>query len=153
MTEVRPATVEDALELAALRWEFRSAKAEPAEDRDMFIARCAGWMRAQLTTNLQWRAWAATDDGRIIGQLWAHVIEKLPNPAHERERYLYVSNMYVTPRARGGVGARLIEAVLQWASTQQIDRAILWSAERSRSLYMRCGFAPPDQVLELKFDP
>ena len=42
MIEVRPATVEDALELAALRWEFRSAKAEPAEDRDMFIARCAG---------------------------------------------------------------------------------------------------------------
>jgi GNAT superfamily N-acetyltransferase len=149
MIDVRPATVEDSLALAELRWEFRSAKAEPVEDRSVFLSRCAGWMRAQLTTNLHWRAWAATRDGRIIGQLWAHVIDKVPNPANERERHLYLSNLYVTPHARGGVGARLIEAALHWASTEHIDRALLWPTERSRSLYARYGFALAADVLEL----
>ncbi len=151
MIDIRPATVDDAERLAELRWEFRSAKAPAIENREMFIARCAGWMRAQLTTNLQWRAWAALNDGRIVGQLWAHLIEKVPNPANEGRRHLYLSNLYVTPRCRGGVGARLIETAIEWASTQEVDRAILWPTDRSRSLYSRHGFATTTALVELKF--
>lgn len=150
MIDIRPATIDDAARLAQLRWEFRAAKATPAEDRDAFVARCSAWMRAQLTTNLQWRAWVACDDGQVVGQLWAHVIEKLPNPAVERERHLYVSNVYVTPAARGGIGTRLVDAVLAWAKSESVDRVILWPTDRSRSMYRRHGFADPTDILELE---
>lgn len=150
MIEVRPATIDDAGQLAQLRWEFRSAKATPTEDRDFFVARCTGWMRAQLTTNLQWRAWVACDDAQVVGQVWAHVIEKLPNPAVERERHLYVSNVYVTPGARGGIGTRLVETVLAWAKSESVDRVILWPTDRSRSMYRRQGFVDPADILELE---
>lgn len=150
MIEVRLATIDDAARLAQLRWEFRSAKATPTEDRDAFVARCSAWMRAQLTTNLQWRAWVACDGGQVVGQLWAHVIEKLPNPAVERERHLYVSNVYVTPSARGGIGTRLVDAALAWAKSESVDRVILWPTDRSRSMYRRHGFADPTDILELE---
>jgi GNAT superfamily N-acetyltransferase len=149
MIEIRSATIDDAARLAELRWEFRSAKNTPVEDRDLFIARCAAWMRAQLTTHLIWRAWVAADGDRIVGQVWVHLIEKLPNPAVERERHLYVSNVYVTPSSRGGVGSRLVEAVLDWAASQNVDRVILWPTERSRPLYLRHGFTEKVDLLEL----
>jgi GNAT superfamily N-acetyltransferase len=150
MIDIRPATIDDAAQLAELRWEFRSGKAEPIEDHDTFVARCAAWIRAQLTTNLQWRAWVATDGDAVVGQVWVHVIQKLPNPAAERERHMYLSNLYVTPSARGGVGSRLLETALAWAASQAIDRVILWPTPRSRPLYLRHGFTEAVSFLELE---
>jgi len=152
MIEVREATIDDARALAELRWEFRAAKAQPVEDRETFVSRCAGWMRAQLTTSLQWRAWIAEDGATAVGQIWAHTIEKLPNPALERERHVYISNVYVTPAARGGVGSRLLEAVVAWARSQNADRVFLWPTDRSRPMYERHGFATTTNILELKLN-
>jgi len=152
MIEIREATPDDAPGLAALRWEFRSERPGLVEDRDEFVARCAAWMRGQLTTNLQWRAWVVVDGAAIVGQLWAHLFEKLPNPTTERERHLYVSNVYVTPRIRGGVGSRLVQTVLDWAAAQNVDRVILWPSDRSRTMYKRFGFETPDDILELKLN-
>jgi GNAT superfamily N-acetyltransferase len=152
MIDIRDATIDDAAALAELRWEFRSARPRQVEDRDAFVIRCAAWMRAQLTTNLQWRALVAVDGDAIVGQLWMHAIEKLPNPATERERHLYISNVYVTPAARGGVGTRLLEAALAWASSQNVDSVFLWYSERSRSMYERHGFASPERLFELHLD-
>jgi GNAT superfamily N-acetyltransferase len=149
MIEIREAATDDALRLAELRWEFRSGKAEPIEDHDTFVARCAGWIRAQLTTRLQWRAWVATENGAVVGQVWVHVIQKLPNPAAERERHMYLSNLYVTPSARGGAGTRLLETALAWAAAEAIDRVILWPTARSRPLYLRHGFTEAVSFLEL----
>lgn len=147
--EIRPATIDDAAQLAALRWEFRSGRAEPVEDRESFLARCTAWMRAQLTTNLQWRAWVAVDGARVVGQVWVHVIHKVPNPSAERERHMYLSNLYVTPSVRGGVGTRLLEAALAWAASEAIDRVVLWPTDRSRPLYLRHGFTDVVSFLEL----
>lgn len=149
MIDIRPATADDAEALARLRWEFRSGKAAPVEERDAFIARCAAWMRAQLAINLQWRAWAADEGGRIVGQVWIHVIQKLPNPSAERERHVYLSNLYVTPTARGGIGTRLLEAALAWAASEAVDRVLLWPTSRSRPLYLRHGFTEQVSFLEL----
>jgi GNAT superfamily N-acetyltransferase len=152
MIEIREATIDDAGALAELRWEFRSTRPERVEDHDAFVLRCAAWMRAQLTTNLHWRALVAVDGARIVGQLWMHTIEKLPNPTTERERHVYVSNVYVTPSARGGVGSRLLDAALAWAASQNVDRVILWPSDRSRSIYERRGFASTPNVFELRLD-
>lgn len=152
MIDIRPATADDAAALAELRWEFRSGKDTPVERRDAFVARCASWMRDQLRTSESWRAWLAEDAGRVVGQVWVHLIQKVPNPAAERERHVYLSNLYVTPGARGGVGTRLLETAIAWASASAVDRVVLWPTPRSRALYLRHGFSEKVTFLELKLD-
>lgn len=147
MIEVRRATLADARRLAELRWEFRSAKTTPVETRDAFVDRCADWMRAALAG--AWVAWVAADGDAIVGQTWAQLVAKLPNPARERERHLYISNMYVTPAARGGVGVLLLDAAVEYARTNRVDRVFLWPSERARALYQRRGFRPVDHLFEL----
>jgi GNAT superfamily N-acetyltransferase len=146
--EIRPATSADAGQLAKLRWEFRSSKSEPVETPSEFIARCAEWMQLALASNA-WRAWAAVDRDAIVGQAWGYLVPKLPNPAFERERHLYISNVFVLPAARGGVGTRLLAAAIDFAKAEHVDRVILWSTERSRTMYARAGFTRTESLLEL----
>jgi GNAT superfamily N-acetyltransferase len=147
MIDIRQATPADARRLAELRWEFRSAKTAPVETEAAFVARCADWMHDALATGA-WCAWVAVDAGAIVGGVWAHLIPKLPNPAIEREQHLYISNMFVAPAARGGVGTRLLDAAHAFGAEQRVDRVILWPTDRSRTMYQRRGFAPPNDLFE-----
>jgi len=147
--EIRSAGPADAERLAELRWEFRVARAPAQQDHDEFVARCAVWMRDELTSGARWRAWVAVSGGGIVGQAWLQTIEKMPNPVAERERHGYVSNVFVQPAFRGGVGSRLLEAVLAWARANQLDRVILWPSPKSVTLYERNGFSHRGDVMEL----
>jgi len=148
MTGIRAASPVDAAMMAELRWEFRSGKAAPIEARDAFVARCAAWMSSELERGL-WRAWVAERDGRIVGQIWMQLLSKVPNPAAERERHAYISNVYVTPGARGGIGTRLVQTAIDWARANDVDRVVLWPTAKSRTMYQRHGFVETDSVLEL----
>ncbi len=150
MIEVRPATPADAPALAELRWEFRTSRAPAAEAYDAFIGRCTEWMRRQLTSGDSWRAWVAVSDSRIVGQVWLDTVPKVPNPVAERERHGYVSNLYVTPTERGGVGTRLLQSALAWARENGVDRVVLWPTPASITLYARHGFARNADVMELR---
>jgi GNAT superfamily N-acetyltransferase len=147
--EIRCAAPADAEALAELRWEFRVARAPATEDHDRFVSRCAAWMRDELTSGRRWRAWLAVADGSVVGQAWLQTIEKMPNPVAERERHAYVSNVFVQPAYRGGVGAQLLEALLDWARAAAFDRVILWPSTRSVTLYERHGFSHRGDVMEL----
>ena len=148
MSDIRTATPADARALAELRWEFRAAKTAPTEARDAFVARCADWMTVELQRGA-WRAWVAEEDGRVVGQIWLQLLSKLPNPAEERESHAYISNVYVTPSARGGVGTRLLQTAIHWTCANDVDRVVLWPTTRSRSMYQRHGFVADGGVLEL----
>lgn len=147
MTAIRRATPADIEPLAALRWEFRAGKDAPTEDRAAFLARCGAWMAGELRSG-RWLAWVAERDGRIVGHVWLHPISKIPNPNGELERHAYVSNVYVTPSARGGIGTQLLDAALGWAAANHVDRVVLWPTKRSRTLYARHGFTPQGEVME-----
>ena len=136
------------MRLAELRWEFRAGKDAPVEERGAFIGRCAAWMSTELTSG-RWRAWVAQRGTQIVGQVWLHPLSKIPNPNGERDRHAYISNVYVTPSSRGGVGTHLLEAAIAWASANKVDRVVLWPTSRSRSMYLRHGFTPNGEVLEL----
>ena len=86
---------------------------------------------------------------RIVGQVWLQLLTKVPNPVGERDRHAYLSNLYVVPDARGGIGRQLLEAALDWANRQRVDRVVLWPTERSRTLYERHGFVGVGDVMEL----
>jgi len=151
--DVRPATAADVDALAALRWKFRAGReAPPVESQASFLARCADWMRQALETGA-WRSWVAVRDDRIVGQVWLHPITKLPNPVGERERHAYVSNLFVMPDERGGVGTQLLERAIDWAAANGVDRVVLWPSARSVTLYERHGFVREGDVLELICPP
>lgn len=148
MSDIRPAAPRDAAALAELRWEFRSGKTAPTETHEAFVARCTAWMTTELDRGL-WRAWVAEQGDHIVGQIWLQLLSKLPNPAEEREQHAYISNVYVTPSARGGVGTRLLETAIEWARTNGVDRVVLWPTAKSRTMYHRHGFVANGGVLEL----
>jgi GNAT superfamily N-acetyltransferase len=150
VTEIRGATVADARVLAELRWEFRTSGHDPNEAHDAFVRRCTAWMLRELQRASLWQAWVAVDDEDIVGQVWLCVVEKIPNPIAELEKLAYVSNLYVRPSARGGIGTRLLEGALDWCRANQIERVVLWPTKRSQPLYMRHGFAQDADVMELK---
>ena len=75
MTNIRPATADDAVVLAELRWEFRAGLQPPTEAQGAFVARCAEWMRTELARGA-WRAWIAERDGLIVGQIWMLTIAR-----------------------------------------------------------------------------
>jgi GNAT superfamily N-acetyltransferase len=149
MIEIRQASVDDARALAELRWEFRAGRDPAVEEHHAFVERCTGWMTRELEAG-RWRAWVAVSDGRHVGQVWINAIEKVPNPIGERDQHVYLSNLYVQPAARGGVGTRLLESALDWASAHQVDRVVLWPAKPSESLYRRHGFKRDAKVMELE---
>ena len=155
---VRAAVASDAPTLAALRWAFRAGRAAAREDQSAFVARCADWMRRELQAAGRWRCWVATRDqgdpahpqSAIIGQVWLQILPKVPNPIGERDRHAYLSNLYVAPEARGGVGSRLLDAALGWADQHGVDCVVLWPTPKSTTLYERHGFVRPGEVMERK---
>jgi GNAT superfamily N-acetyltransferase len=151
MIRIRPAKVADAKILAELRWEFRSAQDPPVEAHDVFVRRCAAWMRRELRQGGSWRAWVASHDRVVVGQVWLDTVGKIPNPAVERERLAYLSNLYVAVSARGGTGTRLLEAALDWCRAHEIERFVLWPSKRSVTLYLSHGFTVGGTLMELTF--
>jgi ribosomal protein S18 acetylase RimI-like enzyme len=146
--EVREAAPSDARRLAELRYEFRSGLRATVEGREAFLERCSAWMASRLSGD--WKCWVASREGVIVGQVWLYGIEKLPNPGGEPEQHAYITNLYVKPECRGGVGGRLLAQALEWARQQAVDAVILWPTPRSRSLYLRHGFEPPADMLQLR---
>ena len=149
MIEIREASAADAATLAELRWEFRAGRDPAVEDHAAFVARCTAWMAGELTAG-RWRAWVAVVDGGIVGHVWVHPIEKVPNPVGERHRHVYLSNLYVQPAARGGLGTTLLNTALAWARDNGVDRVVLWPSKRSVTLYQRQKFRRGDDVMELR---
>jgi GNAT superfamily N-acetyltransferase len=149
MIDIRSATSADAGVLAELRWEFRAGRQPPAEKHDVFVKRCAAWMRRELTSG-NWRAWVAVVDGAVVGHVWMHTVQKIPNPVAEPETLAYLSNLFVRESLRGGLGTKLLDAALDWARSNQVDRIVLWPTPRSVTLYLRHGFSRGGEVMELK---
>jgi len=147
---VRLASEADAEALARLRYAFRSGVGEVSEGEAEFVGRCRLWMEERLRGGGAWRCWVAERGGVPVGNVWAQLIEKIPNPSVEPERHAYVTNFYVLEGERGrGTGSRLLAAALDCCEEAGVHAVILWPTERSRSLYLRRGFAVRDDLLEL----
>jgi GNAT superfamily N-acetyltransferase len=146
--DIRRATPADASILARLRYAFRVELDPPAELEAQFLERCSRWMAEQLGRGT-WCCWMATHNEVVVGTLWLHLIEKLPNPVGHRGYHGYVSSVYVVPDLRNaGVGSALLRACVAEADSKGVDALFLWPTDRSRPLYQRHGFEVRDDLLE-----
>jgi GNAT superfamily N-acetyltransferase len=107
-------------------------------------------MEERLRDGFAWRCWVAEREHELVGNIWAQLIEKIPNPSPEPEYHAYITNFYVreSERARG-TGKLLLSSALGWCRESGAHAVILWPTERSRTLYLRQGFAVRDDLLEL----
>jgi GNAT superfamily N-acetyltransferase len=145
---IRAAVARDAAALAALRYEFRGGITPPVEAEAAFLERCTGWMRARLAA-AAWRCWVAEVGDTMVGTVWLQFLEKLPNPVAEPERHGYVSSLYVRPDFRGaGLGSALLSTCVETCRRHEVDAVLLWPTPASRSLYLRHGFEPREDLLE-----
>jgi len=146
----RIATPSDAIKLARLRYTFRSSLGQVCESDESFVERCTLWMQERLEKADLWKCWVAECGDVPVGNLWAQLIEKVPNPASEPEYHAYLTNFYVREDYCGqGIGSLLLSAALAWIQTNDVHAVILWPTERSRSFYLRRGFSVREDLMEL----
>ena len=151
LIRIRVATESDAFTLARLRYEFRSLFHQVREDEAAFVDRCTVWMRERLRSESLWKCWIAELQDTAVGNVWAQLVEKIPNPIEEPEYYIYLTNFYVREQHRShGVGSMLLSEILAWGKSKNVKTVILWPTERSKAFYMRHGFATVEDVMHLK---
>ena len=132
---VRPLGPEDVDTLRAIRLEALRS------DPDAFGTTLA---REEARTEDEWRAW--------IGRGATFVAEDEVGPSglivavpQEGRRVVGIFAMFVSARARRqGVGRTLVEAAVEWATSQGAERVELMVVQRNdaaASLYEACGFA------------
>jgi GNAT superfamily N-acetyltransferase len=150
---VRQGTLEDAPELARLRWRFRDELGIAEEPLEVFRERFTRFLEGAFASGA-WAAFVAEVDNRLVGTAYVQMVQKVPVPNDvERHAFGYVTNVYVEPEARsGGLGARLVDAAIAWAGEHEPDALVLWPNEASVRFWERAGFAPPDELLERRLD-
>ena len=151
---IRVATSADRRALAEMRYRFRAELESPAESRSQFVHRCTSWMKKRFRSGSSlWRCWVLEEGDQLLGHVCVRVFEKMPNPVGEPEFHAYLTNFYDVPEMRGrGLGRKLLNKALSWCRARKADAVILWATAQSKSLYRRCGFANPADILESRRD-
>jgi len=140
---IRECVVADAVELARLRVDFLDELGQqlPAD----FTSTLNAWFGAALGTS-RLRAWAAEQEGRIVGTAAINPFERIPNGTNPVGVGWYVINVYVLPASRGsGVAGALMRAVHAAAATEGVPVLELHASDHGRPIYERLGYmTPPD---------
>lgn len=149
---IRLARSGDGAALADLRYRFRAETEQATESKSRFVRRCASWMKKRFHSGASpWRCWVLDNGKQLLGHVCVQLFEKIPNPANdEPELHAYITNFYVVPEMRNhGLGEKLLKQALSWCRARETDAVILWATPGSKSLYRRCGFVEPTDLLEL----
>ena len=80
---------------------------------------------------------------QLVAEIDGEIVGTAAGIASDEERAALIS-MWVAPQVRGqGVGARLVNAVLDWAKDERFSSVSLWVTDGNavaERLYERCGF-------------
>jgi GNAT superfamily N-acetyltransferase len=91
------------------------------------------------------------DDDVVIGMAWLAVVQRVPTPRAPRRASGDLQCVYVVPEARdGGLGGRLIRAVLDGARELGLERVTVHSSPRAIPAYARCGFQESPRLLQAR---
>jgi GNAT superfamily N-acetyltransferase len=151
---IGPATIDDVLELARLRWElYAEQNGDPTEPFEAYVERFGRFARSALASKDR-RAWVARSGDGLVGAMWLYTVHRVPVPGKRAGPIGYLTNVYVAPEHRNaGLGARMLDRVKAWCGEEGFSLVIVWPTERSRSFYRRGGFDRPDEPLVLEVEP
>lgn len=144
----RKATLDDAAELARLRWTFSSPESQAVQDLESFAIGFEEFLHEAFESG-RWVIFAAELYGRLIGNAYVQVIRKVPRPGRPNRRFGYVTNVFVEESLRGqGIGARLMREAQVWGQAQGLQMLVLWPANGRQSFYERLGFQQDTSEME-----
>jgi GNAT superfamily N-acetyltransferase len=148
--EIRQATLDDAAELARLRWEFSPDEVQATDQTlEEFAQDFGNFMRLGLESG-DWVVWVGIADGRIIANIYVQWVAKVPRPGLFGKRFGYMTNVYVESEYRNrGVGSALLERVIAWAHQQGVELLIVWPSEAAVPFYQHAGFRHSPEAMEL----
>lgn len=153
MTEVRPATPEDAAELTRLRLEMMLALNEVVRERAWMrdteerlrkhLAEPGGPMGAFVVD--------APDGAGLAASSIGVIDERLPSVSNPEGREGYIFSVSTDPRwRRRGYARGTVTATLDWFAERGVRRVVLQSSEYGESLYRELGFVTrPGTALRL----
>jgi GNAT superfamily N-acetyltransferase len=145
--EIRPARPDELSAVAVLRWRWsQENRGTPALPQADFVPRFVAWARANEASH---RCLVGLRDGAVIGMAWLATVPRVPYPGALDRASGDVQCVYVAPAERdGGVGSRLIDAVLALARDLGLERVTVHSSDRAVPAYVRRGFAVCPQLLQ-----
>ncbi|THV21707.1 GNAT family N-acetyltransferase [Glycomyces paridis] len=144
--EVRPARPDEYAAVAVLRWRWEVENGEaPAVEPEAFASRFAAWAAANEAA---FRCVAAVRDGAVVGMAWLAVAPRVPTPLAFERAAGDLQSVYLVPEERsGGVGSRMVAAVLDLARELGLDRVTVHSGTKSIPVYARNGFEASPKLL------
>lgn len=84
---------------------------------------------------------ARAEDGTILGCGGSCTLRELPSPDNPSGLVSYIMNIFVVPEGRGsGVGAQIVQWLLDDSCSRGITRIMLESTDEGRDLYLKMGF-------------
>jgi GNAT superfamily N-acetyltransferase len=135
----RLAGLNDANQLADLRWRLKTddAKEFDQKDRDSFRAGFIG-SASGPEDHRQLFHWVADLHGRLIGVMSVRKVVKVPSPKQMNGHWGYLTNCYTLPDFRNrGIGAGLLDTLKAWAKEQNFELLAVWPSDRSYPFYER----------------
>lgn len=139
---IRTATIDDALDLARLRWDFSPEEAATGGvSYDDFQEQFESFFASALQG--RWQVWVAESKGQLVGNMWLQLVEKVPRPGDSPTHLGYLTNVYVEEQHRGhGLGQQMLERVMEWGRKEKLELILVWPSAEGRSLYQKLGFLP-----------
>ena len=146
----RRAEPSDSLELARLRWLWRAVERDEKGDPDEFRANFLSWVADHRRTHVPF---LVEVDGSAVGMAWLVIIERIPGPEKWTRLSGFLQSVYVTPERRNdGLGALLVEALIEGARGEGLEYLSVHPSPRSFPFYRRLGFTGEGSLLFLALD-
>ncbi len=148
---VRHATEADGRELARLRWQCALEGGQATVPFEAFADRFPDFVRRALLSG-RWSIWVAELEGRLVGNVWVELVDRVPGPNGDRPVWGHVTNEYVDPEVRNhGVGTILLDAAIEWSRYVGAEMLFARPSGARASFYERRGFARSPEAMELQF--
>ncbi|MFG2966305.1 MULTISPECIES: GNAT family N-acetyltransferase [unclassified Streptomyces] len=146
---IRPAVSDELDVVAELRWQWVLENQDaPVTGRAEFVRHFVTWARENTSSH---RCMVVVRDEVIVGMAWLAVLARVPSPHHLRRASGDLQCVYVVPGERdGGLGGRLIDAVLDRARELGLERVTVHSSPRAISAYSRHGFESSPRLLHAR---
>ena len=147
VVQIRPVTSSDAVIVAGLRGQLEEIHASLLPG--YFRVSTSG--RAVFSSGPWSKMWVADVDRVVRGYVLAKIVDTPSDPVMIPSRRIHVVEIGVDkPSRRGGLGAQLMRAALDWGKAEGAEDAVLtvWSDNRAAlGLYKTLGFEPIARVM------
>jgi GNAT superfamily N-acetyltransferase len=145
---IRPAGVQDFEVIAEHRAAmFRDMGLVTAEEHVLLLNACKQWISGQLE-NGRYVGWVIEFEKNIVAGAGVLLLESGPVPGCFRVgKSAHVVNVYTAPNhRRRGLARCLMNNLLDWCASHNIDHVTLAASDEGRSFYESLGFAPTTEM-------